>query len=221
MTKLQALRATTINTRIVFWPCLVDMLTSVLMIFLLIYFIQATLGRRDPEAEAIRNSQEKFVAFFHDEFAREMKDKAVEISSDLNLVQIRFSDRILFDPGAYQLKPIGQTVLRRCAVIFGRSGPSGFRQIQVEGHTDDRPISNNYSYPRDNWELSAGRAISVVKFLIAGGIKEELLSANGYAANKPVDTGHSEAALARNRRIEIRIIFSTPDQRQQQQSQQR
>lgn len=215
MTKLQALRATTINTRIVFWPCLVDMLTSVLMIFLLIHFIQATLGRRDPEAEAIRSSQEKFNAFFRGEFARELGDGVVEINSDLNLVQIRFSDRILFDPREYRLKPIGETVLRRCAIIFAKSSPSGFRQIQVEGHTDDRPISKSYSYPRDNWELSAGRAISVVKFLIAAGIREELLSANGYAANKPVDTGRSEAALARNRRIEIRIIFSTPEQKQQ------
>jgi chemotaxis protein MotB len=205
------MRATTINTRIVFWPCMVDMLTSVLMIFLLVYFIQATLGRKDPEAEAIRSSQEKFVAFFQDEFEREMKDKSIEIKSDLNLVQIRFSDRILFDPGEYRLKPVGEAALRRCAVIFTKSAPSGFRQIQVEGHTDATPL-NSFTYPHDNWELSTGRSISVVKFLAAQGIREDFLSANGYAANKPVESGNSPAALARNRRIEIRIIFSTTEQ---------
>lgn len=212
MRRSEALRPTAINTRIVFWPCLVDILTSVLMIFLLIYFIHATLiGQKDLEAQRIRMNQDSFVAVFNREFASEIGDKSIEIRQDLNLVQITFSDRILFPTKQYQLQPGGEDALRRCAVIFNKSAKSGFKQIQVEGHTDNR-VFESAVYPHDNWELSTGRAISVVKFLIGQGLKESLLSANGYAANRPRDTRDTDEGWNKNRRIEIRIIFSTPEQ---------
>lgn len=210
MSKLQTLTVTSVNARFVFWPCLVDMLTSVLMIFLLVYFIQATLGQKDLEAQLIRRNQEKFVSVFRQEFAGELSEKKVAIKQDLNLIQITFSDQILFDSKAYRLKPEGEKDLRRCAVIFNKSIQSGFKQIQVEGHTDNRNFES-FDYPHDNWELSTGRAISVVKFLVGQGLKEGLLSANGYAANKPIDPRDTEEAWSKNRRIEIRIIFSTPE----------
>jgi chemotaxis protein MotB len=210
VSKLQTLTATSVNARIVFWPCLVDMLTSVLMIFLLVYFIQATLGQKDLEAQLIRRNQEKFISVFRQEFAGELGEKKVAIKQDLNLIQITFSDQILFDSKAYKLKPEGEKNLRRCAVIFNKSIQSGFKQVQVEGHTDNRNFES-FDYPHDNWELSTGRAISVVKFLVGQGLKEGLLSANGYAANKPIDPQDTEKAWSKNRRIEIRIIFSTPD----------
>ncbi len=211
MPQLQASRLTATNSRLIFWPCLVDMLTSVLMIFLLIYFIQATLGHKDLEAQVIRRNQEKFLTVFRQDFAREIENKTVLINQDLNLIQITFSDKILFPPKQYELQPIGKEVLRRCAVIFDKSTQSGFKQIQVEGHTDNR-VLDSHVYPRDNWELSTGRAISVVKFLVENGLKESLLSANGYAATRPKDLRHTEEALSMNRRIEIRIVFSTPGQ---------
>lgn len=181
------------------------------MIFLLVYFIQATLGQKDLEAQMIRRNQEKFVAGFREDFAKEIADKTVAVKQDLNLIELTFSDRILFPPREYQLQPVGKSALKRCATLFNRSSRSGFKQIQVEGHTDTDRLSSG-SYPRDNWDLSTGRAISVVKFLIENGVKENLLSANGYAATKPVDQRGTAEAFAKNRRIEIRIIFSTPDQ---------
>lgn len=212
MLNIATTRPTSIATRIVFWPCLVDMLTSVLMIFLLVYFIQATLGQKDLEAQLIRRNQERFVADFREDFATEIQDQTVAVKQDLNLVQLTFSDRILFPPREYQLQPAGKSALKRCATLFNRSARSGFKQIQVEGHTDTDRLSSG-SYPRDNWDLSTGRAISVVKFLIENGVKENLLSANGYAATKPVDQRETAEAFAKNRRIEIRIIFSTPERR--------
>jgi flagellar motor protein MotB len=209
--RLLSSRLTTTNTRLVFWPCMVDMLTSVLMIFLLIYFIQATLAHKDLEAEMVRQNQERFATGFRRNFSKEIANRTVSIEQGLNLVQITFSDKILFPQMEYELQPAGKEVLRRCASIFNNPAQSGFKQIQVEGHTDDR-VFNSYSYPHDNWELSTGRAISVVKFLVENGLKESLLSANGYAANRPKDLRDTEEARGLNRRIEIRIIFSTPEQ---------
>ena len=56
-----------------------------------------------------------------------------------------------------------------------------------------------------NWELSAARAISVVKFLIARGVPAQRVIAAGFAQFRPLDPGHDEAAFRRNRRIEFRL----------------
>jgi flagellar motor protein MotB len=191
---------------------MVDMLTSVLMIFLLIYFIQTTLGHKDLEAEMVRRNQGAFAIGFRQNFSKEIADRTVSVEQGLNLIQITFSDKILFPQGQYELQTAGKDVLRRCATIFNNSAQSGVRQIQVEGHTDDI-VLNSPTYPHDNWELSTGRAISVVKFLVEHGLKEGLLSANGYAANRPKDPRDTKEARDLNRRIEIRVVFSTPGEK--------
>jgi chemotaxis protein MotB len=75
--------------------------------------------------------------------------------------------------------------------------------LQVDGHTDSRPI-NNLIYP-SNWELSAARAISVAKFLISRGIPAGRVSAAGFAEFQPLDQGEDEIAYRRNRRIELKL----------------
>ena len=71
--------------------------------------------------------------------------------------------------------------------------------LQVDGHTDDKPI-RNVVFP-SNWELSAGRAIAVVKFLHSQGIPNERLVAAGYGEYQPLSAIDS----ARNRRIELKL----------------
>ena len=75
--------------------------------------------------------------------------------------------------------------------------------LRIDGHTDRRPI-NTPRFP-SNWELSAARAIAIVKYLVAAGIPAKRLAANGFAQYRPLDSGSSEAAFAVNRRIEIQL----------------
>ena len=75
--------------------------------------------------------------------------------------------------------------------------------VNIIGHTDKRPI-NSPQFP-SNWELSASRAISVVKFLTEQGIAPDRLSATGYGEYQQIDPGNDEEALSRNRRIEIKF----------------
>jgi chemotaxis protein MotB len=58
---------------------------------------------------------------------------------------------------------------------------------------------------RSNWELSAARAIAVVRFLMASGISPEHLVAAGFGEHQPLDTGETEEAFQRNRRIELKL----------------
>jgi chemotaxis protein MotB len=76
--------------------------------------------------------------------------------------------------------------------------------IRVDGHTDSRPIQVATRF-RDNWELSAARAIAVVQYLISRGVQPQHLVAAGFGENQPLEAGDSEEAHARNRRIELKL----------------
>jgi chemotaxis protein MotB len=75
--------------------------------------------------------------------------------------------------------------------------------IQVDGHTDARPIASR-EFP-SNWELSSARAISVVKYLISRGVAPNRLVAAGYGEFAPLEAGDSDEVLRRNRRIELKL----------------
>jgi len=75
--------------------------------------------------------------------------------------------------------------------------------MRVDGHTDIHPIATP-EFP-SNWELSSARAISVVRYLMQQGISPEHLVAAGFGEFQPIDTGTSDEALRRNRRIELKL----------------
>ncbi|MDZ4843791.1 MAG: peptidoglycan -binding protein [Hyphomicrobium aestuarii] len=75
--------------------------------------------------------------------------------------------------------------------------------LQVDGHTDARPISNPVF--ASNWELSTARAVSVVKYLISRGVPAKRLVAAGYGEFQPLEDGATEDILRRNRRIELKL----------------
>jgi chemotaxis protein MotB len=89
----------------------------------------------------------------------------------------------------------------------------GFYQfkIDIEGHTDDVPISTA-RFP-SNWELSVSRASNVVKYFIAHDISPDRLKASGYADTQPIVPNRDSLGTpipenrARNRRIVIRIYY--------------
>ena len=79
--------------------------------------------------------------------------------------------------------------------------------IIVEGHTDDIPIAGGRY--RDNWELSAARAFSVIHFYIERGISPSRLVAHGYGPHRPLMPNNTRLRRAINRRIEITILRGT------------
>jgi len=77
--------------------------------------------------------------------------------------------------------------------------------LRVDGHTDKRPITGTAGRFRSNWELSAARAISVVRYMIDRGVPANRLVAAGFGEFQPIDEGDDDEALARNRRIELKL----------------
>lgn len=128
---------------------------------------------------------------------------------DVRIVGDRFvfpSD-VLFTSGEADIAPAGRDQLAKLAAALKdmiSEIPNDLPWVlQVDGHTDSRPISN--ARFASNWELSAARAISVARFLIEQGIPPDRVAARGFAQFQPLDNGTSEEAFARNRRIEIKL----------------
>lgn len=114
---------------------------------------------------------------------------------------INLPQDILFGSGSADLGREGRETLSEIASVLTEFGD---RRFQVEGHTDDDPISTT-QFP-SNWELSAARALSVVKLLVDRGVTPELVSGAGYGEFQPVATNETEEGQRLNRRIEIVML---------------
>jgi chemotaxis protein MotB len=119
-----------------------------------------------------------------------------------------FQSEVLFPVGSAELTPAGQNGITALAVtikdIAAKIPPNINWIMRIDGHTDRQPIKPGGPFA-SNWELSAARAITVVKLLIADGVPPEHLAATGFADNEPLDPADTPDAYAKNRRIELRL----------------
>ncbi len=129
---------------------------------------------------------------------------------DIRIVGDRFvfQSEVFFDTGKATLdKPEGRTELDGLAgalLELEKKIPGEIAWVlRVDGHTDVRPI--NSPQFKNNWELSAARAISVVQYLIGKSVSPQRLVAAGFGEFQPIDTEKTEDAFSRNRRIELKL----------------
>lgn len=114
-------------------------------------------------------------------------------------VHFRLGDKLLFDLGQANIKPRALPILKKIAGII-KEGE--YKEILVEGHTDNIPIHTK-QFP-SNWELSTARAMSVVRYLhFVEGIPGSKLAAVGHGEFRPLVPNNSPENRAKNRRVEI------------------
>jgi chemotaxis protein MotB len=129
---------------------------------------------------------------------------------DIRIVGDRFvfQSEVFFDTGKATLdKPEGRAELDGLAsalLELEKKIPGEIPWVlRVDGHTDVRPIYSPQF--KNNWELSVGRAISVVQYLISKGVSPQRLVAAGFGEFQPIDADKTEEAFSRNRRIELKL----------------
>ena len=165
----------------------------------------ADLGRRLNSALAQRVRE---LARFRSEFFGRLR-RILSSRSDVSIVGDRFvfQSEVLFPKGATEINPQGAKELDKLATAIKqleKEIPSDIAWVlRVDGHTDTDPI--NTPLMKSNWELSAARAIAVVKLLIEKGVPPNRLVAAGFGEFQPIDPGDSDEAKARNRRIELKL----------------
>ncbi len=165
----------------------------------------ADLGKRLNAALAGRVEElTKFRSEFFGRLRQVLGDRP-----DVHVVGDRFvfQSEVLFPSGSAELQPEGKQQLDGVAdalATITKEIPADLPWVlQIDGHTDNRPISTP-QFP-SNWELSAARAISVVKYLTSRGIPADRLAAAGFGEFEPIDPRNDEVGWRRNRRIEIKV----------------
>lgn len=159
--------------------------------------LKQEIARRDALAQGRLQQLRELTADF-----KPLIDRGVlEIEVVEGRVVLAMAADVLFPSGSSALSEAGQANLREVARLLSRRPDYEF---QVEGHTDDDPISTS-QFP-SNWHLGAARAIEVVQVLISNGMSPDNLSAASFAQYAPVVPNSSPVNKARNRRIELVLL---------------
>jgi chemotaxis protein MotB len=138
----------------------------------------------------------------------EIRDKQVRLEMAERGLVITFVAEVLFDSGKAKVRSEAYSVLNKVADVIRDRVPD--RDIGVEGHTDNVPIT--YSNWKSNWELSTARATSVLHYLIEKAmIEPEKLSAIGYGEYRPIASNEDDKGRKLNRRVEIVILPKTTE----------
>ena len=119
-----------------------------------------------------------------------------------------FQSEVLFPVGSADLSGEGADRIRDLAIslreIIKEIPPEVNWLLRIDGHADNSPIRSGGPFA-SNWELSAARAINVVRLLVALGIPADRVAATAFGEWQPVESADTAAARARNRRIEFRL----------------
>jgi flagellar motor protein MotB len=192
------------------WAVFGDLMTGLLGAFVLILMgvlvVQMDLvSSLNKEMEKRRIEEQRRIAL--------EKALAIPLASGrvtLNNGRIGISGSVLFAVNSDELRPEGQQLLKSLVhplqVYLGERG----EVLMVSGFTDDRRVSERNPRFTDNLELSAQRALTVTRALIAEGMPATQVFVAAFGAQQPVASNASEEGRALNRRVEIAPVPRTP-----------
>ncbi|HEY7239072.1 MAG TPA: type VI secretion system protein TssL, long form [Burkholderiales bacterium] len=131
----------------------------------------------------------------------EVKKGQLQVRQYKDMLTVEVAEQLFFDSGKAALKDTGKEVLKKVGEAL-----KGYddKIVRVVGHTDNVPIATA-QFP-SNWELSAARATTVVRFLQANGVPPERLTASGRGEYSPIAPNDDAEGRRKNRRIEITLI---------------
>jgi chemotaxis protein MotB len=163
---------------------------------------EAKLASTQKEIQDLRGTYEGLV----EDLEQELADGHIQIEQLREGIRLNLTQDVLFPSGSAQLNDSGVAVLRKVASRV-ESVP---HRVEVQGHTDDVPVSGRLAkrFP-SNWELAGARAGGVVRVLAGAGIPETRLTAVSFGEFMPVASNETDEGRALNRRIEIRLIPAT------------
>lgn len=153
---------------------------------------------KDPIDEEVREEVNEIANDVVSKFVANNLESQVMVFEDGEKITIRIDGHSLFESGEaeilYSAEPIYETLLG----IFNRYPDYN---INIKGHTDNIPI-NTVRFP-SNWELSAIRATTTLRYFLENGIPPERMTATGYADSIPLMRNDTEEHRAVNRRVEF------------------
>jgi chemotaxis protein MotB len=125
----------------------------------------------------------------------------VKVDEAAGTITVTLPNEILFASGKASLKSATNSELDHIYSVL-KQRYSG-RPVDVVGHTDSDPIRKTKDQWKDNWELSAQRALTVLRYLVDRGEQPSNIRAVACGESRPVASNSSTAGKAKNRRVEI------------------
>ena len=138
-------------------------------------------------------------------FSPEIQSQQVRVQEDERGLVISLASDAFFAPASADVQ-IEQTrdVLQRLAQLLG-SPDLDDRTFRIEGHTDNLPTDPNGPFP-SNWDLSAARSLSVLRYLTEFGVADEQFQVMGLGRTRPLRDNGTPEGRAYNRRVDVIIL---------------
>lgn len=192
------------------WAIFGDLMSAVVGVFVLI--LVWVLGY---QVELAQSLQQEVVRREAEQERRMVLERALEAplaSGRITLSdgRIGISGSVLFALNSDQLQPEGRELLRSLVPPIKLYLGEQDELLMVSGFTDDLPIQEGNLNYRDNWELSAQRALTVTRALIEEGMPPALVFAAAFGAQQPVAANTDDSGRSRNRRVEMAPVPRSP-----------
>ena len=188
------------------WAAFGDLMSVLLGAFVLVLVgviaVQAQLAQRLDEETRRREQEAQQRKALEDALAAPLAEGRVTLVDG----RIGIRGNVLFALNSDQLQPEGRDLLKSLAAPLAGYLRTREEILMVSGFTDDRQVSGSNRQFDDNWDLSAQRALTVTRTLIAEGVPSSSVFAAAFGAEQPVSANTSEEGRARNRRVEIAPI---------------
>lgn len=204
------------------WIPLADLMTGLMMIFLLISIVY--MVKVEADSNQVKHIATDYSALrlqlyedLHAEFAEDLPKWGAELDRDMT---IRFREPdVLFDTGSDNLKPRFEAILddffpRYVRILTSEKYRESIKEVRIEGHTSSlwaNSISQQDAYFK-NMALSQARTRSVLQYVMAlNAVSEDLpwlrsyVTANGLSSAKPVENADGTEDIARSQRVEFRV----------------
>lgn len=149
----------------------------------------------------------KIAGEFENSFEDLIFEQKVSVQKKDDWIEISLDDTVVFSSGG--VEPIDEAlpIIEKIASIMKTHDNA----MLVEGHTDNIPI-RSAAFP-SNWELSAARAASVVRYLALEGVSPDRMGAMGYGEFQPVVRNDTPQGRRKNRRV-VLLVSKSQDLRQ-------
>ncbi|XUP36793.1 OmpA family protein (plasmid) [Xanthomonas axonopodis pv. vasculorum] len=188
------------------WAAFSDLMSVLLGAFVLILVgvigVQLQLSSRLDEKVKQRQAEAQRLQTLEQALAAPLAAGRVTLVDG----RIGIRGNVLFAFNSDELQPEGREVLKSLARPLTQYLRARDEILMVSGFTDDRPVLGGNRRYADNWELSAQRALTVTRALIAEGVPASSVFAAAFGSQQPVDSNADEARRAKNRRVEIAPI---------------
>jgi flagellar motor protein MotB len=193
------------------WAVFGDLMAGLLGAFVLM--LVCVLG---VQLELVTNLQSEVQKRQAEEQRRMALEKALAVPLasgrvTLNNGRIGISGSVLFSLNSDQLQPEGRQLLKSLAPPLAAYLGARSELLMVSGFTDDKPLRESNQQFADNLELSAQRALTVTRALIAEGLPAGSVFAAAFGPEQPVASNADATGRARNRRVEMAPVPRTGD----------